>query len=464
VIVRYDGVAQRVTRSGPRVRVPLPPSSARVIVEIRHPRFHPCTVSMQARPGPPVRLELENIRQYRVLDLRTSDIGIVVRIALGTIRSVFESPALVQRFGLDAAADDANPVIDGIDFRAGSGAVWNWPQIWLTADDQLLGNLAGAPVERLRQAHRFVQHRGSVFVLERKAEAPPHLVAVYVPYNLDLSERQSGVGMHLFLHPYVGADNPLHDPTGDSFAHSYLLRAYLYLIEGNAVGYPQYAMHLAERQWFSRKKAILVLPLGRADGQLGDILSQGAAMRLLVEINFALQRRVGVSPDTFLTQDVTRVALSSFSASTSYAHTLMNRTSGTAFDGRWREVHKEKYCFDPHAGVTVRDDMVAWFRANRGERRFRAYSQNDTWALPLASALGGSASLTHFTTTGDPERHACLEAPSGETGSNWTVAWLPPPFWNGMPEIATADFDHVHVEFPRRFVTHALRMSGFETA
>jgi len=285
---------------------------------------------------------------------------------------------------------------------------------------------------------------GKLFFVERTST--PRLIAIYVSNEIietikKQEEDKSPITLpyHLFFSPNIPV-NPPDDPTafhGDyPFSKDYVLLVSRYLLQpfvsptGFVTTMGKALVHQLE---LSGKPAILIFPVGGLHVEMGDLPTKANLHRLLPEVNYWLQRTVGVKYP-LIAQPVGHLALSGFSSGIRrIAQTFAATGKDDIF---YNTVLKEVYSFDgafvgPSGKAETADfcnKLTAWFRAGADSRVIRVYTQSADWLKNLKATVGGTPVPAH---DGGQE----LE------GSNGTVLLVPTAFWRASLDRANPGFE-----------------------
>ena len=327
-----------------------------------------------------------------------------------------------------------------------------------TTELDLIGHPCLSPSEVLNQRRSSVAlQRGTLYLFERVHV--PKLIAVWKPEEVSVrnwsannsgianSEGSTPLDYHLFYPPNPprpwAATNP--------FANIYLnfVRRFFFVsdpydsIFDKAMVYRHAAV--ARDSGGGRKMPIFVFPVKMHGVDIGDMQSKSSVYRLLLEINFLLQRLARLPEPT---HPVGRVALSGFSFGGSHVRRVLE-SGRSRLSAHLREV----YAFD-FVSAGAQNAVRRWFNRDRGSRMMRIYSsgQNDSIRSIMAETLDEVRSPI-FRLFGAAEAHA----------TNASVVYAPSGFWETInPNVSSQLlFARVHQMIPAIFMSHALSQSGF---
>jgi len=299
----------------------------------------------------------------------------------------------------------------------------------------------------------------------------PKLIAVYRPeiFATALYPKQTPVACHLFFHP---TQLPWDDPYPDGFNYFEFIQRYMLVRIDTIKGTPvDIGKHMIYSHADAGDKMIFIYPIGGKKELMGDLKSQAAAVRILQEVNYWLQRMDGVP---YPLAPVGRLSLSFFSAGARFANALIAGPKNALF---FDTLLKEVYSFDgafeePVLGpdgkpVLVRgkdgklhkqfrenktetkafcDALKTWFRGGADDRAIRIYNQSRLWFDELQKADPGA------TTVNGPLNAAEAEGP------NSSVLFVPTDrLWKAI--LPAINGSAVHQLIPDRFMNHALGLS-----
>lgn len=307
---------------------------------------------------------------------------------------------------------------------------------------------------------------GKLFFVERTST--PQLLAVYVPDGLGFLKQFSTTtnapvprAYHLFFHPSI----PDHFTTPYPFSYSYvdLIARYLRAEQHWAIGKELMYQHEA-----ATKRCILVFPVGAKGTGFGTLATQRNVLKLLQELNYWIQRMVGVAVPS-QPKPVAHLAVSGFSAGIRQVLGVLSQDRVAAFND---DVLREVYSFD---GIFVTRDanrkevldvpstdaccaaMRTWFRGGQNGRALRVYTQGKIWFDRLKDVFPGATFVQG--------RDGALEMSSAQN----TILFAPSVFWNGLNEPLRSQavstnpkelYKTVHQFIPALFVQHAIKFNG----
>lgn len=303
----------------------------------------------------------------------------------------------------------------------------------------------------------------SVFVAERVTT--PQLIAIARPGFPALTPGQQPPPLpyHLFFPPPApddfGPDYPF------AFPYAEFIARYLLLLRSESNKSVFKKLGLAYQNLVRGPQNILVLPVPHATlplaQQLGDLDTQAAALRLLQETNFFVQRMSGVSVPT---QPVGPVAMSCFSAGVRFLSKILSGSkTPELFDNLLRHVFLFDAWFPGAKGqaeaANFGNTLLAWHRSGAALRGLRIYTQFNVWQTAFEKAFlalsGASLSLGFG---GARE----VDGPAA------TLLFAPQAFWtemdpifdpqNSNPTLASAQ---IHDAIPAAFLTHAMKRAQF---
>ncbi|MEO8225889.1 MAG: hypothetical protein ABI637_00575 [Gemmatimonadota bacterium] len=308
---------------------------------------------------------------------------------------------------------------------------------------------------------------GQLFFVERTTI--PKLLGVYVPQGLGFLKQVSTKtkapiprAYHLFFHPSI----PDHFTEPYPFSYSYidLAARYLRYDQHWAIGKELMYQHEA-----SQKRCILVFPVGAKGTGFGTLATQRNVLKLLQELNYFIQRMVGVSVPS-QPEPVAHLAVSGFSAGIRQVLSTLSQDRVTKFND---EVLREVYSFDgifvqrgPDGKTEVLDvastdaccaAMRGWFRGGRDGRAIRVYSQGRIWFDRLKDVFPGATLVQG--------RDGALEMTSAQN----TILFAPSVFWNGLNEPLRSQavsgnpkelYKSVHQFIPAMLVQHAIKLNN----
>jgi hypothetical protein len=190
------------------------------------------------------------------------------------------------------------------------------------------------------------------------------------------------------------------------------------------------------------KSLVIVKPVSKPGPEVGSMMDAGTMELVLREIGAFMFRAAGIHPNE--APPVGRVALASFSASTSLATLFLTKNAKHAF---LKDKLQEIYSFDPPG--TFR---AGWFQAVgkwiTDEKMARSYGQaNDLASFQGLLGKGVTIPTTtpHFTSSASGKR---------------TCASVPIKDWQAVTTM-TVGFQEAHQLVPALLLTDALRRSGF---
>ncbi len=303
-----------------------------------------------------------------------------------------------------------------------------------------------------------IQAEGRLFALERMTA--PKLVAVYVPQKTVAAFQKGNVSMklvpipyHVFYHPFTGSfagDYPF------SFRYLDLVARYVTYDQISTIGKAMANQHDA-----AGNPVVFVMPIGGAVGGFGTGDTQAGLLQMLKEINYSVQRLLGVPLPL---QEVGKVAISGFSFGIRSVARVLGGTRIDQFhDVLLREVYSFDGVFSKAGGKKGEIDlkltgdcinnMKSWLRGGADNRTIRVYTQNPVWMQGLAGSIVNPTSVKG--SRGSSELF----------GDNGTILLAPLATWiKADPDIlATMDMrdpvKSVHQIIPALFMQHAIKMS-----
>jgi hypothetical protein len=287
----------------------------------------------------------------------------------------------------------------------------------------------------------------------------PRGVMRFVERTTVASPQSVPLNYHLFFHPNI----PAHfaEPYPFTFSYMDLYDRYMLQRQKWDIGKAMVAQHDA-----GGGRCIFIFPIGSKKDGFGDLDSQAAALRLLEEVNYFVQRMDGVG---FPLQPVGNCALSGFSAGIRAVNNVLTRGRVARFndvvlrdiynfDGVFADRDKSgKEFVDIKATLDFCGAVRSWFRGGDGNRSFRMYSQASIWLDTLKDAAPGATLVTG--------RDGAREADH----PRFTLLFTPSGFWDKSPpairDIAVSPkpdelYKSVHQFMPAFFMTHALGQSA----
>ncbi len=295
----------------------------------------------------------------------------------------------------------------------------------------------GSPPDLFNVSQKTVDPHGPLLFAERTSV--PKLLAVLNPgWPVIKGARaaHSPLHYHVFFPPAIPGTWSDDYPFGDDyldFVARYVNRVFPPDAQGKGMAYQNNA---------DFAKTIFVFPVGDKKQQLRNIAGQGSLLRLLLEINYWIQRVRGVPHPR---QPLGGAGISAFSRGADDIVRIMNGPRNARF---WDKVLRMICMLDgvQSAAEPLRTNAVAWHRNGQGNRHLRLYSQWPEWIAyesdyPAATQTKGFA--------GSRERE----------GDGVTLLFAPVAFWQGIwPKIR---WGAVHQVFPAWFMEHAVSKSGF---
>ena len=290
---------------------------------------------------------------------------------------------------------------------------------------------------------------GTLHILERSAAGPP-LIAVWQPNDVTFfnwansgdglwdQRGRTPIGYHMFFPP-----NP-RNPWRTDLQYTDFLQRHLLIPQGfeqpNGKGMIyQHAVAAAES---GHRMPIFVLPIKLHGTDIGNLHTKSGAFRLLLEINYWLQRNAGL-PIT--THPIGRVALSGFSFGGSHIHHLLTSGRHRLFDSHLKEIYGFDLVWRPAIEAIRR-----WYNRGRSEHMMRIYTGRAAWSSLLSEV-------------GPATRRFGAAVAHNMTGS---VVFAPYDFWIRVRPPApnssiAARAEWMHQLFPAYYMAHALTQSGF---
>jgi hypothetical protein len=317
------------------------------------------------------------------------------------------------------------------------------------SDPPVAGGKPSFAVEAVKPAARLT-------IFELRADAPK-MIGVLWPDALARKNATATdpVPYLVYLHPNTAQNFPQHYAGPYPFSHDFpyyqIVRYVLYGqafeavvpdVELDPLLHDPYWKGAAHQIAAAGKDVVFVKPVSKPGPEIGAIMDAAAMDMVLREIGAIMFRLAGVYPET--PPPIGRVALSSFSASTSLAIQFLRKNAGHDFV---RDKLQEIYSFDAPGAF-----RNAWFtevgKWIDGEKMARSYGQANAVAL-FAGLLGAGvtvpATSPHFASSADGRR---------------TCASVAIKDWQAVTPM-TVGFQEAHQLVSAMLLTDALRRSGF---
>ncbi len=313
------------------------------------------------------------------------------------------------------------------------------PQSTILYDKQIL-NPSGSNL--LSRRAEQVTPSGTLYFVERTTV--PSLIAIWDPGAANTMHREQPktlTNYNLFFSPNL-KPHWVNYPYGQdylNFLSRYLVMPHSQSLFNKALVY----------QHAAKSRAVFILPVFSNTEQAGTLNSQAAALRLLQEINYWLNRMRGLR---YPCTPLGHASLSCFSNGVEFLYNVLASSPVPEF---YDNVLKNIFVIDgaPYERIGhIAQVLAQWFRRGSNGRGLRVYSQYDTWYHSLKIQLNSPTVV--MAPGGALEAHT----------SNSTLLYLPDQFWRQYlphkkdlaPKLLE---DQLHQKFPAHFMEHATTYS-----
>jgi hypothetical protein len=434
--IGFDGAApsavSQTARAGEFERE-IPSGAASARVELTKAGFWDVTQELSFYFGLPPSMDWKNgqslaARNYDVHSRGGSDFNLAVNLVLGHLK--------------DAQAD-----VDAVVARGGISYLKPQAHVIRDLDTPVL-NPGGTGWNQLKHVKTgAVLPPGKVMFAQRKTV--PELLMIYRPSGMARSFQIDGknpqyvpIPFHIFFHPSPAGFQGVYP---FSFKYLDLVARYCFYPQIHNVG-----KAMINQNHHSPDPCVFVYPVGSARQWFGVVATQTNLMRLCQEVSFFIQRMDGIS---YPLQPVGRCAVSAFSAAAQYLKMMMDNPDAT-FGDHLREI----YAFDPYLlgqEATLCQQIATWWNGGADDRRFRMYTQWETWAKSMRRAIP-SATVTNGPENArqDEASQASLVFTPFETFWSAIAAMIPP----GGPldiDLPPRSWGELHQLIPALFMQHA---------
>ncbi len=357
----------------------LPANTHKFVVHVEAKSFWPIDQKLLLNTEPQPTLSFDGEQAVNVLNVnsytRGNDYNVEIRVMPGQLRDATERvAALAKEKKIDLGLKK---------------------QLVDTFTLKLMNPQGEGP--SFNRTTKEAEPEGMLFFAEHMAV--PRLYAIYRPSGIAThpdpeSAPTVPLKYHIFFHPFIvgnsGKDYPFDQPSID-LVWRYMLAPFSDA-EGNNNPYWKQMIHQHEATE-AGKNVIFIFPIGSPTAQMGKLNSQKAALRLLREVNYWIQRMDGVP---YPLQPVGRLALSSFSGGTYFLRAVFRADGSGTLDNYLREV----YLLDPVLAtpdkVTGEADtrglqkaVLTWWDNGKDGKILRVYTQDAGWFATLSAASGG---------------------------------------------------------------------------